>query len=169
VILADDLTEEQAHGLEISWTAQEGDTLVNWISGGRKVNLAATQRYHELRDTNRQLIASARTQEKAEPAQAVKMYYKAIDLISGYAKIKREEGLLGRLIDEERRELGLSGELEALDRLTLCLVRLGRGGEAQHAADTYFAHFPADAALSRADAIKKRVAKAARRLRRQVP
>jgi hypothetical protein len=68
--------------------------------------------------------------------------------------------LLGQLIDEERAELGINGDLLVLDLLTLCLVRAGRGPEAATVTAEYFAKYRRDEASVGADRIKKRVAKA---------
>lgn len=161
-ILRDNLTPEQAEELESRWIAQEGDRLVNWINFSRKTVFEALSRYHALRDANRQLIAATRAKEKADPEAAVAAYKRAIENAAAYAKLRTEEGLIGQLIEEERQELGYSGELEALDRLTLCLVRLGRGADALAASDKYFTDYRIDSARSLADSIKRRVCKAAR-------
>lgn len=160
VILIDDLTPDQADELESEWMVQESDTLVNWINLGRKTDLDALQRFHALQRENRERVARAKQMEKAEPERAVALYYEALQSISAYAKLKTEQGLVGTLLDEERAELGYSGELVVLDRLTLCLVRLGRGSEAKGVAERYFTEFRCDEQLSAATAIKRRVAKA---------
>ena len=160
VILADDMTAEEAEQLEGRWITQESDTLVNWNNFGRKTDFAALDQYHKLRNTNLQLIANARQKEKSEPEQAVTMYYQAIENISAYVDIQAERGLVGPLIDEHRKETGNSGELVVLDRITLCLVRLGRVAEAGAVVSKYFSTYHNDEALSGADPIKKRVAKA---------
>ena len=139
---------------------QESDTLVNWINLGRKTDLEALQRFHELKCENRERVATGKKLEKSEPESAVALYYEALRAIPGYAKLKTEEGLVGALLDEERAELGYSGELAVLDRLTLCLMRLGRGCEAKEVTDWYFNEFSFDAHRSVAAVIIKRVAKA---------
>jgi hypothetical protein len=161
-ILMDDLSPEQAEEFENEWIAQESATLVNWINFGRKTNFAVLEKFHTRRNANRVLIAAARKMEISEPEQAITIYYQAIANIASYATLKTEDGLIGRLLDEERQEIGYSGELEALDRLTLCLSRLRRGSEAKAATERYFAEYKADQSLRLAESIKKRVAKAAR-------
>ena len=158
----DDLSPEQAEEFESEWIAQESETLVNWINFGRKTNLDAMEVYHARRNSNRELIAATRALEASDPECAIARYYQAIANIASYATLKTEDGLIGRLLDEERQELGYSGDVEALDRLTLCLSRLGRGIEAQSAAEKYFAEYRADQSLRLAESIKKRVARATR-------
>ena len=135
--------------------------LVNWINFGRKTDFDAHDRYHALRDKNRKLAAEAREQEKSNLAKAIDMYFQALPNIEAYATIQAEGGLVGMLIDEERQEFGIRGDSEILDRLSLCLVRAGRGSEALTVASQYFERYRADQSLSAAERIKKRVGKAA--------
>lgn len=90
------------------------------------------------------------------------MYYRAHKALAEYSTIKTEKRLVGQLLDEEREEWGCAGELVILDRLTLCLVRLGRGVEANRAATEYFAKYRPDTELVGSESIWKRVAKAVR-------
>jgi len=161
-ILIDNLTHEDAETLESKWIAQESETLVNWINFGRKTDFAVLDRYHSLRNTNCDLIATGRPLEKERAEEAIAIYRRAIDNISAYASLQPEQGLVGKLLDEERAEVGLSGELVALDRLTLCLVRLGRHVEAATAAEQYFALYRRDVCLQSATTIQKRVTKGRR-------
>lgn len=161
-ILVDDLSSEEAEELENKWIAQETDTLVNWINFGRKTDFETLDKYHALRNTNCELIAATRFLEKSDPEHAISSYYQAIQNITGYASLQTEGGLVGLLLAEERQEFGYPGELEALDRLTLCLTRLGRGEEARSVTERYFVDYRADLSLRLADSIKKRVAKATR-------
>jgi len=161
VILADDLTSEQAEDLEGMWMAQESQTLVNWINFARKQDFDALDRYHTLRDKNRKLASEARGQERSNLTKAIDMYFQALANIEAYATIQTERGLVGMLIDEERRDFGIRGDLEILDRLSLCLVRAGRGSEAVKVAMQYFERYRADQSLRGAERIKKRVGKAA--------
>ena len=161
-ILMDDLSPEQAEEYESEWITQESETLVNWINFGRKTDFDALEKYHAHRNANRELISATRPLETSDPERAIAAYYQAIANIASYATLNTEDGLIGRLLHEERQDFGYSGELEALDRLTLCLSRLGRGIEAKSAAERYFAAYKADQSLRLAESIKKRVAKAVR-------
>lgn len=160
VILEDDLGPDQAEELESVWIAQESETLVNWINMSRRTDFEASARYHQLRNANLALFTEAKGKEKTDPESAVALYQRALNAISEYATIQPEQGLVGELLREESAEYGLQGELQVLDRLTLCLVRLGRGAEAKVAMDDYFAAYRRDASLSSAQAIQKRVQKA---------
>jgi hypothetical protein len=144
---------------EAAWMSQCSDGLVNWQNMGRVTDFQALDRYHKLRDANRALIQRAMTIEKLDLAEAVKMYLKAIEAISGYALINYEKGLVGQLLGEETEELGRSGEIEAIDRLTMCLTKLGRSSEAVQHTDNYFALYRRDLGLSASQRIAKRIAK----------
>ena len=73
---------------------------------------------------------AARAIEKQDIEKAVSMYTRAIEAIQGYASITYEKGLVGQLLEEEAAELGISGEINVLDRLTICLVKIGKAAEA---------------------------------------
>jgi DNA polymerase-3 subunit epsilon len=162
VILVDDLTPRQAEDTESEWIGQESDTLVNELTLGVNTDREAEDRFHSLRNANCGLIASIREIEKYDLDEAIRLYYQALANLEAYAVIQFERGLLGQLIDEERAELGINGELLVLDRLTLCLVRAGRGSEASTVTTQYFAKYRRDETFGGAGRIKKRVAKATR-------
>ena len=160
VILQDDLTPTQAEETESAWITQESETVVNWISLSRPIDLAALGLRTRLRDANLETLALARSKEKSDPAEAIATYRQALDRLAEYANIQYELGLVGQLLDEEAREVGISGELQILDRLTLCLAQVGRGVEAFTITNEYFASYRLDLALGAAARIQKRVARA---------
>jgi hypothetical protein len=164
-ILQDDLSAGQAEEVEVAWIAQCSDNLVNWVNMGRATDFQALERYHKLRDANRSLIQQAKAFEKRDMVQAVKMYAQAIGAIPGYAFIDYEKGLVGQLQGEEADELGRNGEIEALDRLTLCLIKLERSSEAAQHADNYFASYRRDLQMAASQRIAKRIQKALVRTR----
>jgi hypothetical protein len=159
-ILKDDLSSEEVEELEAAWIAQCRDTLVNWFNMGRLTDFDALDRHNRLRDSNRALIAEARSLEKQDLERAVAMYRQAIEATQSYAFISYEKGLVGKLLEEEAEEFGQSGELAALDRLTLCLIKLERAEEASTCADVYYAKYRRDRPAKASEAILKRVNKA---------
>ena len=161
LILEDDLSPEQAELAESEWIAQASDTLVNWVNMSRGYDSEALDRFHRLRDANRTAFDSARQLESSDLAGAVQSYIACVERLSHYAGVRTELGLIRKLLDEEDEEGGINGELAILDRLTLCLVKLGKGREALDAADAYFDRYRRDATMAAAAAIRKRVAKAA--------
>jgi hypothetical protein len=159
-ILQDNLSAGEAEEVEAAWIAQCSDGLVNWVNMGRATDFQALERYHKLRDANRCLIQEAKAIEEHDLAHAVEMYVHAIEAIREYTFISYEKGLIGQLLDEEAEELGRSGEIQALDRLTMCLIKLERPDEsAQHAHD-YFALYRRDQQSAAFHRITKRIEKA---------
>jgi hypothetical protein len=122
--------------------------------------------YHTLRNANRKLIQEAKAIEKTDLETATKNYKTAIEKTSEYALMDLEHGLVGQLLKEENDELGRNGELEALDRLTLCLVKLGRVTESAEATSAYFARYKRDLSLKLSETVKARVDKALARARK---
>jgi hypothetical protein len=159
-ILQDNLSDEEAEELEANWIAQCADSLVNWVNAGRPTDFSVLAECNRLRDANRALIESAKHTERTDLEAAASMYVRAIEAISSYVTISYEKGLVAQLLEEESAEQGINGELEALDRLSLCLTRLGRPEEAASRADQYFALYRRDLRLAASERITKRIEKA---------
>ena len=159
-ILIDGLSAEDAENLEFGLIALHGEHLVNWINPGRRTNYAMLEKYYELRDANRQLIEKTRMIEKTDIELAIRNYETAIKNISKYAFMNFESGLVGQLLQEENDELGRRGEIAALDRLTLCLIKVGRVHEAAEHAKSYFEQYKRDAGTKSGRRIKKRIDRA---------
>lgn len=159
-ILNDDLDDEEAEEIEAEWISYYSTSLVNWINMGRETDFKALDLFHKKRNANRLLIAEARQLEKTNLEQAAKMYIQAIETIRSYCSINYEGGLVGQLLQEEAEELGYRGEIEAIDRLSLCLIRLGSPVEAVERVKTYFETFPRDLRYAKTEKIMKRIEKA---------
>ncbi len=159
-IIADSMTAEEAEEHEAELIAKHSDSLVNWQNMGRKTDFKLLEHYHSLRDANRRLIQETKALESTEPGLAVERYKKAIEKTGEYAFLDFEPGLVGQLLREEANELGRNGELEALDRLTLCLIKLGEVSDAADHAASYFSRFKRDLLLKSSEKIKKRIEKA---------
>ncbi len=164
-IIADSMTTEETEKLEAELIAKHSDHLVNWQNMGRKTDLKLLEHYHVLRDANRRLIQETKALESTEPELAVEQYKKAIEKTTEYAFLDFEQGLVGQLLREETNELGRNGELEALDRLTLCLIKLGKASEAADRTAAYFSRFKRDLLLKSIEIINKRIEKALHRSR----
>lgn len=156
-ILHDDLDEDEAEFLESAWIAQETSTLVNWVNLGRKTDFEACDEHWRLKKANQARIDKAKSLEKEDLETAVALYKQTIQSIAEYASIQTEKGLIGELLQEERIENGVNGEIVAINRLTLCLCRLGRMGEAREEAERYFNNYRRDVELKQAQAVLKRV------------
>jgi len=138
----------------------------NWFNMARDIDLTALAKYNKLRDENRSLIQQAKEVERTSLERAGAMYVKAIEAIAAYASINCHSGLVGQLIEEEAAEVGRSGEMEALDQLTIVLTKLGRPEVAARHAESYFSLYRLDRLLSTSLRISKRIEKALGRTRR---
>lgn len=162
-ILADNLSEEEAEAVEAEFMSEYVD-LINWQ------NMARTNDYEEVwqcldrQKANQVLIQRAKAMEKQNPESAVGLYVMAIENVQGYDKRKHDtKTLLGRLQEEEERELGHCGKpegLKALDRLTMCLIKLRRSREASERVKAYFTLYPHDRTHGAAKLIIRRIEKA---------
>ena len=148
----DGLSEEQAERLEWDLISQLGEQLVNWINPGRQFDYAAIALYHKLRDANREFVAETKPLEVSDPQAAVQRYRQALLAMREYESITRERGIVAQL------NVGPTwGDPGVLDRLTLCLIRIGRPHEAVLEADSYFARFPSALKLTAGRRITARV------------
>jgi hypothetical protein len=162
-IIADSMTTEEAEKLEAELISRYNDRIVNWVNMGRITDFKLLGHYHALRDANRRLIQETKALESTQPGLAADQYKKAIEKTAEYAFLDFEQGLVGQLLREEANEIGRNGELEALDRLTICLIKLGRASEAADHTEAYFSRFKRDLLLKSSEKIKKRVEKALHR------
>lgn len=153
-VLQKDLEELDAEILEARLIREYGDQLVNWENPRRRFDYNAITRYHALRDANRQFVEATKALEKTDPALCAERYREALERMREYERLELERGLIAEL-----RAGTKVGDVTILDRLTLVLVRLGRGAEAAREAEAYFSEFPAARRQALAKAIQRRVAK----------
>jgi len=160
-ILKDNLDEEEAEELEGEWISQFSASVVNWFNMSRNADYEACNKINILRDGNHKLFEQAKTTEKCNIEKAVLMYIQAVYAIQEYAFIDcKEGGLVGQLLEEEAMEFGVHGDIKLLDRLTICLVKLGRAEEAVQHAERYFSLYRRDLEYGIAKNIEKRISKA---------
>ncbi len=159
VILSDNLDTEEAKVLEDESMSCYGANLVNVINPYRETDFAALELFHKRRDANRELLQKAREAEKKSLEGAADMYIEVIAAIQSYQPLKYEPGLYGELIKEEAEENG-RGEIDALDRLTICLTKLGRAPEAASRTEQYFSLYKGDLQRAATKRIRNRIAKA---------
>ena len=119
----------------------------------------ALDKYHALRKENVILMQAARAMEKTDLIRATSLYQEALQKMSQYADMQLFQGKSQFLNEQERRANGISGHIEIIDRLTLCLSRLRRGEEAYVAAIEYFGLYKKDLNSTTANRILKRVSK----------
>lgn len=163
-ILEENLSSAEAEEIEGDWITNLGSSLVNWVNYGRETDFETLERFHILRNANKQLISEARLVEAKDLNMAADMYSKAIAAIQSYATIEYEGGLVGKLLKEESAEAGCFGEIEAIERLTMCLIKLKRVKEAAQIMESYFKLYAGDFNSAAAARIKKRIEKALNKL-----
>lgn len=148
------LTEVEAEELEASLIAKYGKQLINWINPRREFDYQALDRFHKLRDANRKFVAETRPLEKTDPVQAIARYRKALVIMREYEAITKERGLVA--------EMGVGpdwGDPNILDRLTICLIKVGRIQEAVDESEEYFYDFPSALNLVIGKRVKARIEK----------
>jgi hypothetical protein len=160
VILYDNLSELDAVEVEDAWLAQCADTVVNLLGIWRDRDFKAIDLRTGLQSELFKLTRQAKAIEKVDLEKATSMYMEAIEAIQSFAFIAPEKGLVGQLLKEEAEELGVYGEVDVLNRLTICLIKLGRPEEAAQHTDNYFARYRRDLQRKVAKRITKRVSKA---------
>ena len=159
-IIIDGLSESDSEDIESAWISYYDAELVNWINSARSIDYEALEMFHGRRNANRALMQKARKAEKTNPEKAVEMYIETINAIEDYRTIQCEGGLVGRLIKEETEKGARFGEINAIDRLSLCLIRLGRAVEASERVKAYFKMYNGDLNYAPTSRIEKRIAKA---------
>lgn len=110
----------------------------------RKRDWREYAKYHAARESNRTFVSETRRLEVSDPAGAVRRYREAI----------------GRMYEYEKLIGSRTGDDHILDRLTLCLWKLGRYRELIDCVESFRGQFP-DAESSLMAAIVRRSAKAA--------
>ena len=138
-ILAEELEEEAALGLEAQLIERYGEVLTNWVNPGRGFDYEAIARFHRLRAETRGFIDDTRSLEGIDPDLAISRYREAIQRMYGYCGIEMERGLVAEL----RKEMGEPqyGDIDGLDRLTVLLMKLKRFEEVVEAVDDYARRF----------------------------
>jgi hypothetical protein len=159
-IIADGMSADDAEEYEARLIAENGDTVVNWANMGRSHDWQLGERCVALRNANRQLIQETKAAEKVDREVAIKNYKIAIEKASEYAFMDVEGGLVGQLLKDECDELGRCGEPLALERLTMCLIKLGRVTEAVEVSAAYFSLYKRDLETQFAARVKARIEKA---------
>jgi hypothetical protein len=142
-IFRSDLTESEAESIEWQLIEEHGRNLVNWINPGRDFDYAAIENYHCQRNANREYVEQTRVLESMDLNSAVQRYRFALQRMRQYEGIILERGLIA--------DLGGGpdwGDPNILNRLTLCLQRLGRHNEVVLETEAYFSDFPSARTMS---------------------
>jgi hypothetical protein len=158
-IIKDKLSEDEAELMEAELMEKYGDRLVNWGNPARftKNDLPELERYQTLRNANQRFVAETRPLETIDIQEAVRRYREALSRMREYESLHPRYG--HGLVAELAADFLLCGDLTILDRLTLCLMKIGRGPEAITEAEKYFKDFPGARERAAGKTIIKRIAK----------
>jgi DNA polymerase III epsilon subunit family exonuclease len=129
---------------------------------GRRLDHGQLSRYHGMRSSAKMLSQEAKEAEITDLEKAIHGYKSAIKLHIESAKIQIYIETSARNDKSLHAE---SGDIECLNRLTMCLCKLGKAEEAKAAMDEYFASFPKDSELKSAEQVRKRIEKSTSRLK----
>jgi HIRAN domain-containing protein len=114
----------------------------------------AIAKYHALRKANESFIAQTKPLEIDDPEEAVCRYRKALQAMREHEAFAAERAVFpGHVSASQHRDVNI------LDRLTLCLIKIGRPAEAILEADHYFTDFPEASQLTIAKSVKARIQK----------
>ena len=153
-------TNDEAEEAEDRLTSRYGEQLVNWINPGRQFDYPALARFHAARNANRLFVAETKPLESANLEQAIERYKQAMLAMYEYESITLERGLIAELSGDTYQCGG--GGINILDRLTLCLYRLGRVRELNEAVDDFLTRFPQATELAMMQPVLKRRVRAMR-------
>jgi hypothetical protein len=131
---------DEAEEVEGALISRYGTQIVNWFNNGRKFDYAAIERFHAARNATRLFVAETKALELIDQAKAVERYQQAMIRIFEYKNIVMERGLIADLMDDGTHYT--TGDPPVLDRLTLCLSRLGRWDELKAVVDDFLTRFP---------------------------
>jgi hypothetical protein len=133
------LSEQEVESIEVGYIEEFGGQLVNWINPRREYDYDALMEYHERRNANSSFAASLKELEAKDLESAVAGYIKTLHEMYEYESIITERGVVSDLSDQLPRA---AGDLDILNRLTLCLFKLQRYQEVIDTTEQYFARLP---------------------------
>jgi hypothetical protein len=133
-------TSDEAEAVEETFISRYGKQIVNWFNNRREFDYPAIERFHTARNATRLFVAETKVLESIDPPHAVERYRQALTQMYDYKRIVTERGLIAELMDDGTNYT--VGDPPILDRLTLCLSRLGRWSELKAAVDDFLRRFP---------------------------
>lgn len=105
-----------------------------------------SSKYHALRNENGLLIREAKRMEYTDLEKAVELYRKALERMKEYTNIEMQNweiftGIAQELYTEYLLET-IDGDIEIIDRITLCLKKLKRLDDIVMEVEKYLALYP---------------------------
>lgn len=159
-ILHNDLTTEQAECIEWDYISKYGKELINWQNPHAGFNYTLSRPYNDIRGKISEFLNKCKEVEKSgDLTQAIFGYREVIkDLKEVYdIPLHFDDGIeltLCQRIYKEMQEYkvsigligsdGRNGEIDAINRLTMCLCKLGLIEDARKETVDYFNNFPTE-------------------------
>ncbi len=158
-IIKDNMSEDEAVWFEEDLMSKYGGQLVNWSNLHRSADFERQKQYWKYRKENDLLLDEAKKTESIDLERAISLYKQALkamkesdslgynnEYYTGLALVVYQE-----IINEFR-----TGNIYILDRLTVCLKKLGRKGDIVKEVKDYLNMFPAAANIKTFSKIMKR-------------
>ena len=166
-IVERDLDEESAIELERRLIEKHSHSLINWINADRHGDWGLIAKYWELRKQNDKLFLQAKATEMNSLEDAVALYKEGLIRVMKYlgvlmsyydSEVSKATGMAKKVYQDYYLSTYIGEhDLRSLDRLTLCLKKLGRLEEAKEEAEKFFKELPCSESRTTAIRIKKRI------------
>lgn len=153
------LSENEALSIESGLMEKYGGSLINWINFSRSIDSDRYKKYWEYREKNDILLKKARSNEKTDLEKAVYLYKQALEeLIEKDSLSEGNEHYTGLALEvyQEFEKNTRTGNIIILDRLTICLKKLGKIEEIVLHINNYLDVFPAAKKMASFNKILKR-------------
>jgi hypothetical protein len=120
------------------------------------IDYEASAEYHRRNQANRQFVKETRSFEKSNPDEAVARYRRAVAVLSECRSFSREKGL-------EAHGYSLNQtDATPIERLVLCLVKMGKVEDAMKELDHFIESFPHAGDMTLVKASRDRINRARR-------
>lgn len=143
-IIKENFTEDEAHDLEDDLIVEYGGQLVNWVNIGLDMDYKMYDIYWSLRKENEEIFKQ--TNEVTNLEEAVCKYKEIIARMIDYEQMETDGGKkytgIAREVYLEFCNENKAGNIEMLNRLTICLKKLGRKKEMANVVNEYLKEFP---------------------------
>lgn len=160
-IVKDNLTEQEALDLENSLMNKYGGQLINWVNYGLMMDHGVYSeywnKYREISKTKKE----AKLLEKTDLEKAVELYRTALIKRIECEKIdvknaKKYTGVAKEVYEEVMAEIGGTGDIDIINRLTICLKKLKKFEQIPVEVEKYLEAFPAAKNLKSMEKVLKR-------------
>lgn len=157
IIIKDNLTSIEAEDFEWQLIERYSQKLLNHVKPDMEFDNKASDKLVSTLNNIKKSEVKAKKLESTDLNESVVIYKKCLDDLNKIKNINPDGSFLGVIKEEESLANGFSGRLFLIDRLTICLKKLGKLAEAKEVSIQYFYNFKKDQSKSVAKKIAKRV------------